>query len=266
MADSATFCCVQCRLLQPPAGACAECGAPMTAPVELVRELLYYRDMKMVSGRDWSLITALFAGSSIALPVLAPVALASLTVLGVQKLREWRRRAAIAGIALPPPYAAPGATTLFGHARKLRSTVTSLVDGAPVLLEHAIVRDRTGVLLRRAEAAPFLLEVEGEAPVLVTGATRVVSPSLLVHFQRVRRGDPRLRRMGVPEDLAIAGDLEIATLDERGPALAITGVVEEDAVAELAFHRDGGRVRVVHGRPGAPVVVADRRLAAIAPA
>jgi hypothetical protein len=238
----------------------------MTAPVELVRELLYYRDMKMVSGRDWSLITALLAGSSIALPVLAPVAIASMAVLGATKLREWRRRAAIAGIALPPPSAAPGSTTLFGRARKLRATVASLIDGAPVLVEHAVVRDRAGaVLLRRAESAPFLLELDGDPPVLVTGAMRVVSPSLLVHSQRVRRGDPRLHRMGVPDDLAIAGELEIATLDERGPALAITGVIEDEAIADLAFHRDGGSVRVVRGRPGAPIVLADRRLAAVTP-
>src|SRR4026207_2365679 len=43
--SGATCGCVQCRRPQAPTTACAECGAPMTAPVELVRELLYYRDM-----------------------------------------------------------------------------------------------------------------------------------------------------------------------------------------------------------------------------
>ena len=33
----------------------------MTAPVELVRELLYYRDMRMIDHRDWGLITAFLA-------------------------------------------------------------------------------------------------------------------------------------------------------------------------------------------------------------
>ena len=56
--DTATFCCVQCRLLQPPTTACVECGAPMTAPVELVRELLHYRDMRILDPRDWGLITS----------------------------------------------------------------------------------------------------------------------------------------------------------------------------------------------------------------
>src|SRR5215475_11154552 len=41
--EPVTFCCVQCRLLQGPSGTCEECAAPMTAPVELVRELLFYR-------------------------------------------------------------------------------------------------------------------------------------------------------------------------------------------------------------------------------
>nr|PZN19052.1 MAG: hypothetical protein DIU78_21730 [Pseudomonadota bacterium] len=59
MEQSSTFCCVQCRLLQPPTVGCAECGTPMVAPVDLVRELLQYRDMKMVDGRDWAFITAM---------------------------------------------------------------------------------------------------------------------------------------------------------------------------------------------------------------
>lgn len=231
----------------------------MTAPVELVRELLYYRDMKMVSGRDWGMITALIAGTSIAFPVLAPVAVGSMVALAIHKLFGFRRRAAIAGIALPRQLAAPGATTLYGTSRRFRGTVTSLVDDAPVLLEHAVVRDRSGaVLLRRSEGAPFLLEVEGRGPVLVTGVARLVG---IGGFARsVRRGDPRLLRMGVPEDLAVAGELEIARLAEDGPPLAVTGMVEDEAVAELAFHRDGGTIPVMRGRIGAPVLVEDRRL------
>jgi len=259
----------------------------MTAPVELVRELLYYRDMKMVSGRDWGMITALIAGSSIAFPVLAPVALGSMVVLIVNKLRGLRRRAAIAGVALAPCTVAAEATTLFGVPRRFRATVNSLVDDAPVLLEHAIVRDRTGaVLLRRSQGAAFLLDperrsgsdplhlrpegrsgsdpldlgVEDHGPVLVTGAARLTALSLFVLRTPVRRGDPRLQRMGIPDDLAVSGELEIATLTEQSPALAVTGVVEQEAIAELAFHRDGGRIQVMRGRAGAPVLVEDRRL------
>jgi hypothetical protein len=124
----------------------------MTAPVELVRELLYYRDMRMIDRRDWGLITAFLAGSSLALPILAPFAVGSLVALGIDKLRKLRRQRAIAGVTLPAPIPAPGATTLYGVARKFRTTVSSLIAGDPdVLLEHAMIKDRRGaVLLRRS--------------------------------------------------------------------------------------------------------------------
>lgn len=259
------FCCVECRLLQPPTTQCVECAAGMTAPVELVRELLYYRDTKLLRGRDWSLITAFIAGSSIAMPVLAPVAIGSAIALGVHKLVQWRKKQAVAGVTLPPLAPAAGATTLYGIARKFRGTVSSLVDAGPVLVEHAAVKDRRGsVLLRRLESAPFLLEVEGAAPVLVTGVTRVTSASLLAAHIQVARGDERLGRMGVPADFAIAGDLEVASVAADGPVLAVTGLLEDESVAELAFHRDGGQTRVMRGRAGAPVLVSDRRLIAAA--
>lgn len=263
--SASTFCCVQCRLLQPPTTSCAECGASLTAPVELVRELLYYRDMSVLDQRDWGLLTAFLAGGSLALPVLAPFAIGSIIALGIHNLRKLRKRRAIAGITMPPLPAAPGATTLHGVARRFRGTISSLVDAAPVLIEHAAIKDRHGaVLLRRTAAAPFLLDVEHHGPVLITGVTRVLAASILSQRMHVRRGDPRLARMGVPADLGIAGDLEIATVVADGPALAVTGLVEDEAVAELAFHRDGGRIPVMRGRIGAPVIVEDRRLIAAA--
>jgi hypothetical protein len=262
---SSTFCCVQCRLLQAPTATCAECGAPMTAPVELVRELLYYRDMNFLDHRDWGLVTAFLAGSSIAMPILAPFAVGSIIALGIQKLHRRRVQRAIAGVTVPPLVSMPGATTVYGVARRFRGTLSSLVDSAPVLVEHAAVKDRHGaVLLRRTEATPFLLDVEDRGPVLVTGVTRMMTASILAQRLRVRRGDPRLEKMGVPGDLGISGDLEIASIVADGPALAVTGIVEDEAVADLAFHRDGGRISVMRGRIGAPVVVEDRRLVAAA--
>ncbi len=237
----------------------------MTAPVELVRELLYYRDMSVLGHRDWGLLTAFVAGTSLALPVLAPLAIASILALGAHKLRDRRKRRAIAGVAMPALTASPGATTLYGVARRFRGTVSSLLDAAPVLLEHAAVKDRRGaVLVRRTEAMPFLLDVEHHGPVLITGVTRVLTASSLARRMRVQRGDPRLEQMGVPTDLAIAGDLEIASVAADGPALAVTGLLEDEVVAELAFHRDGGRIPVMRGRIGAPVIIEDRRLIAAA--
>lgn len=264
MDTSATFCCVQCRLLQPPATACAECAAP-TAPVELVRELLYYRDMSLLRQRESGLLTAFVLGCSFALPWLTPFAVGGVLALGIHKVRSRRKQRTIAGIAIPPAAAAPGATTLYGVARRFRATVNSLVDDAPVLLEHAAIKDRAGaVLLRRTEAAPFLLDIEDRGPVLVTGVARVTTANILAQRMRIRRGDPRLEKMGVPADLAIAGDLEIASVVADGPGVAVTGVIEDEAVAELAFHRDGGRIPVMRGRVGAPVLVEDRRLIAAA--
>lgn len=240
----------------------------MVAPVELVRELLQYRDMNMVSGRDWAFITAMIAGGSIAFPMIAPLALGSMVMLGISKLRELHRRRVIAGVALPPPPMPNGARLIFGIPRRFRGAVPSLVDNRPVLLEHAIVRDRDGaVLIRRSAGSPFLIEPASGPPVLVTGAARLLTPGLFGAApvrESVRRGDHRLARMGVPADLAITGELEVGSLVEDQLVVAVTGVVEEESVAELAFHRDGGRIPVMRGRAGAPVIVEDRRLIAAA--
>ena len=237
----------------------------MTAPVELVRELLYYRDMSVLDRPNWGLITAFLAGSSIALPILAPIAVGSIIALGVHKLGKARKRRAIAGVTVPPMVSTPGATTLYGVARRFRGTVSSLIDSAPVLVEHAQVKDKHGaVLVRRTHATPFLLDVDDKGPVLVTGVTRMMAASIFAHRMRVHRGDPRLEKMGVPGDFGITGSLEISSIFADGPALAVTGVIEDEAVADLAFHRDGGRIPVMRGRVGAPVLVEDRRLIAAA--
>jgi len=233
----------------------------MAAPVELVRELLFYRDMRFENHRDWGMVTAFLAGSSLAVPALAPLAIGSIVALGVHKLREARRHRSIVGIPMPVAAAAPGSTTLYGVARRFRATVTSILGGAQVLVEHAMVKDPDGaVLIRRSEAAPFLLDVEGAGPVLVTGVARVTTPNVLARRLRVRRGDPHLGKMGVPSELGVAGDLEVASVAADGANLAVTGVIEEEAIVELAFHRGGGRIPVMRGRVGAPVLVEDRRL------
>lgn len=235
----------------------------MTAPVELVRELLYYRDMRFNNQRDWGMLTAFLAGSSLALPILAPFAVGSILAFGLYTLRGKQRKQTMVGVQLPAAASPPGAVTLHGTARRFRGTVPSIVDDAPVLVEHAVVRDGKGaVLLRRSEAAPFLLEVEGQAPVLVTGVARVTTQNMLAQRRRVKRGDPLLGRMGVPSDFAVTGELEIASVAVDGEHLSVTGLMEDEAVAELAFHRDGGRVAVMRGRIGAPVLVSDRRLIA----
>ena len=237
----------------------------MTAPVELVRELLYYRDMRIGNHRDWGMITAFVAGGSLAFPVLAPFAVGGVVAYAVHLLRMRLRGHGIVGVQLPIAAPAPGSRTLYGVGRKFRGTVSSILDERAVLVEHAVVRDRGGaVIVRRSEAAPFLLDVDGQGPVLVTGIARVTTPNVLARRTRLRRGDPRLARMGVPDDLAISGDLEVASVVADSANIAVTGIVEEEAVADLAFHRDGGRIAVMRGRSGAPVLIEDRRLIAAA--
>ena len=240
----------------------------MVAPVELVRELLHYRDMKMVSGRDWAFVTAMIAGGSIVWPVLAPFALGSMFVLGISKMRDVLVRRVIAGVPLPPARAAAGAKTVVGTPRKFRGTLPSLIDDKPILVEHAIVRDREGgVLIRRSAATAFLLERHDDVPVLVTGATRLVATGLFGKRplrEPVLRGDERLTRMGVPSDLAINGELQVSSLGEADLTVSVTGMLDEEAIADFAFHRDGGRVPVMRGVPGAPVLIEDRRLIAAA--
>ena len=70
--------------------------------------------------------------------------------------------------------------------------------------------------------------------------------------------------MGVPADLAINGELQISSLGEADLTVSVTGILDEEAIADFAFHRDGGRVPVMRGVPGAPVLIEDRRLIAAA--
>jgi hypothetical protein len=160
----------------------------------------------------------------------------------------------------------PGARTVVGMPRRFRGTLPSLVDDRPVLVEHAIVSDKAGgVLIRTSTASAFLLERDDEGPVLVTGVSRLVSPGLFGRLREpVKRGDRRLHRMGVPSDLAINGVLQISSLAEGELAVAVTGLLEHEAVAELAFHRDGGRVPVIRGPAASPIIIEDRRLIAVA--
>lgn len=221
----------------------------MVAPVELVRELLAYRDMKLVTARDWGMITGLIAGASIAFPILTPLAVGSLVVAGVQKARALRAKKAIEGIELAAPVVVPDARVAAGPARKLRANVAGL-GGDAVLAEHIEIRDGAHrVILRRSECAPFWIERSNEPPVLVTGATRRVG-----HVPPVGRelDSTALADLGVP--FGIAGTLERAALAEAMPVI-VMGVIEDEVIADVAFHRDGGRVPVMRGRPGAPVLV-----------
>jgi hypothetical protein len=191
-----------------------------------------------------------------------------MVMLGVRKIGEVRMRRTIAGVELPVPRALPGARTIVGMPRKFRGTLPSLVDDKPVLVEHAVVRDRSGgVLIRTSTASAFLLERADDEPVLVAGVARLLSPGLFGTRplrEPIKRGDRRLHRMGVPGDLAISGELHVSSLADGDLAVAVTGLLDHEAIADRAFHRDGGGIPVMRGTAGAPVIIQDRRLIAAA--
>src|SRR5688572_21046272 len=122
----ATYCCLTCRLLQDPTTLCAHCGATMVAPIDLIRDLLGYRDLRLAAERDLGLVTALLAGGSLAVPILAPFALASLAALLLRvPIRRRRERALaerhVAAVALPPALPPPQAVTIIGAVRPFRA-------------------------------------------------------------------------------------------------------------------------------------------------
>jgi hypothetical protein len=133
-----------------------------------------------------------------------------------------------------------------------------------VLVEHAVVRDKAGgVLIRTSTASAFLLERADDEPVLVAGVARLLSPGLFGTRplrEPIKRGDRRLHRMGVPGDLAISGELHVSSLADGDLAVAVTGLLDHEAIADRAFHRDGGGIPVMRGTAGAPVIIQDRRL------
>jgi hypothetical protein len=223
----------------------------MVAPVELVRELLSYRDMKIVSARDWGTITGLLAGASIAFPMLTPFAVGSLIAAGVQKVRTLRAHKAIEGVQLAPAVAPPSSSVISGLARKMRATIASVLDDDAVLAEHGEIRDGEAVVLRRSETAMFWLERDREPAVMVIGATRRIGHA---RPDSVPVGALLLARMGVPKEFQISGDLELSAIRDA-THLTVIGELAEEAIAEVAFHREGGRVPVMRGRPGAPLLV-----------
>jgi len=265
-----TYCCLACRLLQDPTMMCVHCGATMVAPIHLIRDLLGYRDLRLAAERDLGLVTALLAGGSLAVPILLPFAMVSLAALLVRvPLRRRRERALaerhVAAVALPPPLPPPQAVTIIGTARPFRHTLPSLVDGNRVVAEEvsiALGDPRFGlqVLMRRSRAVSFLVEPAAGGPIVIDGEIRVIERlppgTLAARYGRIRRGDPLLARMGVPDDMRIDGNLHGGRIEAGGPyEVEVTGRITEEPVAEFAFHRDPGVTRVMRGEPGRPVLV-----------
>jgi hypothetical protein len=120
-----------------------------------------------------------------------------------------------------------------------------------LLVEEVVIRKhRGGVLMRRVNAVPFVVDVEGER-LIVAGAVRVTSKPAR---QKLRRADPIAAALGIPHTVPIAGVLETAQLRD-GDRVRVTGTVSIEVVQELAFHRDAGETNVMRGRPDGVVTI-----------
>jgi hypothetical protein len=259
--------CLGCRLVQAATGQCAQCGGTTVAPIELVRELLSYRDLSLAAERDLGMITGLVAAGTFVFPILWPVAVASLGALIVRvPVRHLRDRARladpVAAIAVPPPYPPLGAALRRGVIRPFRgASLRSLWDDAPVLAEEIVIGAAPGgVLLRHARAVPFLIELDGDDRILVRGAIRLGAVAAWsVGDRKVRTGDALLRALDLPADLRLRGVAHRVRIAAgmRVTIAIVAGRIEDEAIAEHAALRDGGMTRVWHGGPGEPVLVAD---------
>jgi hypothetical protein len=212
------YCCAACRLLQPAATECIDCGSVVIGRLDTEHELLRWQSLSFVPSQD----------------------------------SDYHARSrTVSAIDLPSPGLAHEAVTRAGVAHALGSPLRSLLDDAPILAEQIslITRWRRSVFLRRVHAAPFA--IDGLA---VTGVIRLL-PHTRPPRERVADDDPRLARLGIPPHFLTKANLEVVTL-HPGDSVTATGVVETAPRDDLALYRDAELAQVMRGRAGSVVRVA----------
>ena len=260
-----TFCCMICRLLQDRSPACVECGAATMVSLERGAEALKFGNLQLSNTpttRKEKLANAagtigivagyagILAGAALWWPAIPLILGGGATGIGIA---AWKARDVdIAQVELLPPAAGPSGIERRGVARKLSDSVKSVLDGSAVLVEEIVIRTQGGgVLMRRVNAAPFVIDAEGER-LVVAGAVRITSKPAR---QKLRRADPIAAALGIPHAVPVAGVLETARLRD-GDRVRVTGTTSIEMVPELAFHRDAGETIVMRGSPGAVVTIA----------
>jgi hypothetical protein len=255
-----TFCCLACRLLQDPAPNCVECDSHLIAALATEKTLLVQRGFEpkpQLSG--WRLAAAqlgvfagyaaVIAGAVAWLPVIPIAAGVGAATAGVV---AWRRRGVLATMPALEPAIGKAAVAHTGVAHKLDSTIDSLVDGAPALVEETTLALRGRVIFRRVRAVPFLLELDGGQRAVVAGVVRAF---VARHRQPSPARNPRLAELGIPANLRPRGELETSTIRD-GDTITVTGESSVEIVPELAFHRDAGETTVIRGRAGSVALIA----------
>lgn len=248
----AVFCCLECRLLQDPAEACRECSSPSIAAIQYESDVLQRvfkrqrgkvanaaANTGMALGGIGAYVGVVAAGMiSPIIPVVGLTAMiGGLVILG-------RKSSRITTVPYYPATTDEHATTVKGIAHKLSELVETCDGAERVLVEETVLRGKgDAVYFRRVNAAPFLVELEGGARLVVDGTLRLEAKS---SSSTVKAGDPLLAALGIV-GVSVAGRLDRATLREGDP-VEITGVQQEDVIQELAVDRDGGQATVMRGR------------------
>jgi hypothetical protein len=259
----ATFCCIECRLLQPRTTECIECESPQVAALEFETEVLKQK-LRRQRGRVASAAihggitvgalgayVGVVAGGVLVSPIIPAVALG--TFLGSTILLVRRRNQRITTMPLLEPAIREGAVTKRGIARKLAETITTCDGAGPALVEEAILRGKAdGVYFRRTRGTTFLVELDGGERVVVDGLVRATSTDP-TRTPAKAGTDPRLSALGI-EGIQVAGTLELTVIRD-GDTVEVTGTAVEEAVPELAFDRDAGQALVVRGRAKTVVLV-----------
>jgi hypothetical protein len=226
--------------------------------MEGLRELMSYRDMKLVAERDMWMISALLAGGSIVMPFLLPFSVVALGAAGLQARRQRRARneQPIAAIAEMRLAVAPGAIVARGTVHPLRAPARRAWDGGTCVAAQLAVRSLGGLFLRATAVAPFVVAAP-DGDLVVDGVVHFAPPLIvyrLISHPVVTGADPRLAALGVPASWRLAGMIHTAVI-APGDTVTVTGPVSHEPVPALATYRDGGIARVMRGTPSAPVLL-----------
>jgi hypothetical protein len=254
----------------------------MIAWIEAEREMFLYLPQELDMHADGTprkkqmnllpaltLATGWYVGVAVAFafaPWLGATVLGGSVAGGAAVTMHGRKRKTIVAMSKRRARIADGSTACSGTVAPLTGALRALVDrrgetGADddeqreaVLVEQLEVCTRLGgLIVRRIRAAPFLIDTGGSA-VIVTGQVRLLPEVGTFRRERLDPGDARLAALGVPADLIAHGWLETTSL-RPGDRCRALGLVDDEMVPELAFHRDAGATRVMRGRRGAIVVV-----------
>lgn len=260
-----TFCCMICRLLQERSSTgCVECGAPTMVSLETGSDALKYaslslsatpttRKEKIANASTLAALLAGYAGIAVGATLWWPAVpiILGLGAGGVGLTSVLARDVQVAKVEPHPVTTGSPAVEKRGIARKLSDAVKCVTDGSPALVEQLVIQTkRGGVLLRRTNVVPFIVDVDGER-LVIAGVVRITNDP---ETRKLKKGDPVIAALGIPKHVNVAGVLA-STYVRDGDAVRVTGAQSIEMVPELAFHRDAGEATIMRGVANAVVAI-----------